>query len=298
MMHSTRWPQTCSLPVSRGWERELERVNGQRCLLCGSLVNAWRSGCWQGGQPLTPSGQATDWPESLPTLQKTLPLVRQTYICSHFKSAQFYSVMCSVSHILADYINNEVSIVALIHCPLGACQNFQVNKTGIWPSPWVTNDCTCTQVKVSFARLVLASSQVVPDSDGQINFVAGSRYLTACFAQPGGASNFLQRVADQKVVLENCLVDDTDMLVTGSVRVANISYHKKVRFLFCFEGWDTVKFIQFILCHRCGGSPSETPTPLWAGPPPPTTKLDFNGNAESALHLSVCSLLTDRCLRW
>ena len=72
--------------------------------------------------------------------------------------------------------------------------------------------------------------QVMPDNEEQKRFAVGSRYLTACFAQPGGASNFLQRVADQKVVLENCLVDDTDMLVTGSVRVANVAYHKKVQF--------------------------------------------------------------------
>lgn len=70
--------------------------------------------------------------------------------------------------------------------------------------------------------------QVVPDNEEQKRFAVGSRYLTACFSQPGGASNFLQRVADQKVVLENCLVDDTDMLVTGSVRVSNVAFHKKV----------------------------------------------------------------------
>ena len=68
----------------------------------------------------------------------------------------------------------------------------------------------------------------MPDNEEQKRFAVGSKYLTACFPQPGGAANFLQRVADSKVVLENCLVDDTDMLVTGSVRVANVSYHKNV----------------------------------------------------------------------
>ncbi len=68
----------------------------------------------------------------------------------------------------------------------------------------------------------------MPDREDQKQFAVGSRYLTACFSQPGAASDFLKRVAAQKVVLENCLVDGTDMLVTGSVRVSNVSYHKKV----------------------------------------------------------------------
>lgn len=72
--------------------------------------------------------------------------------------------------------------------------------------------------------------QVIPDNDDQKGFVVDSRYLTACFAQPDGAANFLQRVADQNVVLKNCLINHTDMLITGSVGVANVAFHKKVSF--------------------------------------------------------------------
>ena len=67
----------------------------------------------------------------------------------------------------------------------------------------------------------------------------GARYLTACFSQPGAAPNFFARVAEEKVVLENCLVDDKDLTITGTVRVANISYHKKVLVRYTVNNWVT-----------------------------------------------------------
>ena len=67
----------------------------------------------------------------------------------------------------------------------------------------------------------------------------GVRYLTACFSQPGAAPNFYQRVLDEKVVLENCLVDDKDLTVTGTIRVANIAFHKKVIVRCTVNNWLT-----------------------------------------------------------
>ncbi len=67
----------------------------------------------------------------------------------------------------------------------------------------------------------------------------GVRYLSACFPQPVNDPNFLRRVRDCKAVLENCLVDDKAMTVSGTVRVANIAYHKQVKIRYTFNNWLT-----------------------------------------------------------
>lgn len=66
----------------------------------------------------------------------------------------------------------------------------------------------------------------------------GVKFLSACFDQPGGADNFLQRVLGNKVCLENA-VAITGTTITGVVRVANISFHKSVRVRFTTNGWNT-----------------------------------------------------------
>lgn len=65
----------------------------------------------------------------------------------------------------------------------------------------------------------------------------GRRYLDICFAQPGAADNFHQKVMASKVSLENCLV--TDLSITGIVRVANIGFHKVVRVRYTINNWVT-----------------------------------------------------------
>ena len=67
----------------------------------------------------------------------------------------------------------------------------------------------------------------------------GARYLSAIFSQPGARPDFVQRVLRDKVALENCLVDDKSMTVTGTVRVANLSYHKQVTIRTSLNGWLT-----------------------------------------------------------
>ncbi|KAK6185243.1 hypothetical protein SNE40_007517 [Patella caerulea] len=63
----------------------------------------------------------------------------------------------------------------------------------------------------------------------------GTRFLSACFSQPGAAANFKQRVMAEKVCLENAVI--TDMTITGVVRVANIGFHKAVRIRFSTNNW-------------------------------------------------------------
>ena len=65
----------------------------------------------------------------------------------------------------------------------------------------------------------------------------GQCYMAACFSQPGCAPDFIQRVQTGNVVLENCMVDK--MTISGTVRVANISFHKRVVIRYTFNNWVT-----------------------------------------------------------
>ncbi|XP_071091879.1 glycogen-binding subunit 76A-like isoform X2 [Haliotis cracherodii] len=65
----------------------------------------------------------------------------------------------------------------------------------------------------------------------------GSRFLTACFSQPGASENFMKKVLAQKVSLENAVI--TGMTITGVIRVANISFNKMVRVRYSTNRWAT-----------------------------------------------------------
>lgn len=63
----------------------------------------------------------------------------------------------------------------------------------------------------------------------------GSKYLTACFQQPGAAPDFHKRVTEQKVCLENAII--TDLTITGFIRVANVGFQKEVQVRFSTDNW-------------------------------------------------------------
>ncbi|ELU02660.1 hypothetical protein CAPTEDRAFT_114433 [Capitella teleta] len=71
----------------------------------------------------------------------------------------------------------------------------------------------------------------------------GTKYLTACFSQPGSQPNFISRVAEGKISLDNCLVDGKEMTISGSIRVANIGFHKKVIVRYTINNWLTFEDI-------------------------------------------------------
>ena len=52
--------------------------------------------------------------------------------------------------------------------------------------------------------------------------------LVARFSEPGSTINFLRRVQERKVSLEEVSVDAERRTVSGVIRVANIAYHKQV----------------------------------------------------------------------
>lgn len=64
------------------------------------------------------------------------------------------------------------------------------------------------------------------------------------FSQPGAAPNFMGRVHMDKVALEFCLVNDEEMTVTGTVRVANIAFNKAVNVHFTIDNWKHVEEVK------------------------------------------------------
>lgn len=64
-------------------------------------------------------------------------------------------------------------------------------------------------------------------------------YITLRFSQPGAAVNFINEVTSAHVKVENCVVDKDQLIVNGTVRVANIAFDKQVAVRYTFDGWVT-----------------------------------------------------------
>lgn len=86
----------------------------------------------------------------------------------------------------------------------------------------------------------------------------GVRFLTACFSQPGAAPDFLDRVKGLKVSLENCIVDDKDMTVTGTIRVANVCFHKKLIVRFTLNNWLTFEDVTASYVQNSNDGPTDS----------------------------------------
>ena len=85
----------------------------------------------------------------------------------------------------------------------------------------------------------LSAMQDLKMDDAAREITAEVRYLAPLFAQPSTAPDFYGRVQSASVLLENCVVNDGDMTITGVVRVANLSLHKRVVIRRSVNNWLT-----------------------------------------------------------
>lgn len=69
--------------------------------------------------------------------------------------------------------------------------------------------------------------------------------------------DFVTRVMASKVALENCLVNDSDMTITGIVRVANIAFHKKVSVRVSTNRWVTFTDINASYVQNSNDGPTD-----------------------------------------
>jgi len=67
-----------------------------------------------------------------------------------------------------------------------------------------------------------------------------STTLIPMFNQPGTTTNFYEQIHSQKVVLESAFMDGSDV-VSGVIRVLNISFHKSVKVRWTTNNWSTVE---------------------------------------------------------
>jgi protein phosphatase 1 regulatory subunit 3A/B/C/D/E len=88
-------------------------------------------------------------------------------------------------------------------------------------------------------------------------FVIGTRYLATYFPQPSSLPDYMSRVHDNKVVLENCVVDDREMTVTGTVRVVNLAFHKRVAVRYTFNEWLTINEVAASYVHKSSDGPTD-----------------------------------------
>ncbi|TPP57316.1 hypothetical protein FGIG_02240 [Fasciola gigantica] len=67
----------------------------------------------------------------------------------------------------------------------------------------------------------------------------GAKQFGLCFAQPGAASNFIRRVLNETVCLEDCHVDMPRGVLTGTIRVKSLGFEKHIAVRITYNNWVT-----------------------------------------------------------
>lgn len=71
------------------------------------------------------------------------------------------------------------------------------------------------------------------------------RVVIPLFQQPGGHPNFIEKVCELNVCLENAVVSDPSLLaITGTVRVKNLDFHKSVHIRYSLNSWKSFADLQ------------------------------------------------------
>ncbi|XP_031346708.1 glycogen-binding subunit 76A-like isoform X4 [Photinus pyralis] len=99
------------------------------------------------------------------------------------------------------------------------------------------------------ADLSLSTSDSSPTgSNNKLNLSASrktEKILLPLFQQPGSQPNFLDKVREKNVCLENAVVSDPiDLCIHGIVRVRNLDYHKSVHIRYSLDAWKTFSELQ------------------------------------------------------
>lgn len=81
------------------------------------------------------------------------------------------------------------------------------------------------------------------------------KLLVALFQQPGGTPDFLDKVRERQVCLENVIVQDpVNLCLCGTVRVRNLDFHKSVHIRYSLNGWRSFSDLQATyVTNSCDG---------------------------------------------
>lgn len=85
--------------------------------------------------------------------------------------------------------------------------------------------------------------------------VKTEKMLVPLFQQPGGLPNFIDRIRENNVCLENALVEDPIVFcIGGIVRVKNLDFHKTVHIRYSLDSWKTFADVQAVYVEQsCDG---------------------------------------------
>lgn len=79
-----------------------------------------------------------------------------------------------------------------------------------------------------------------------------AKALSLCFQQPGGQANFLRRLYDQTVCLENVVVHEVTLI--GTIKVRNLGFEKDVRIRHSSDNWNTyIDSMAMYVAGSCDG---------------------------------------------
>lgn len=124
-----------------------------------------------------------------------------------------------------------------------------------------------------------SSADTPVDATG-ISLISGPRpekMLMPLFQQPGGLPNFLDRVRDQQVCVENAVVSDPSILaISGTVRVRNLDFNKSVHIRYTLDSWKTYADLQATYVQNsCDGFSDKFSFVLYANNLPVGQRIEF-----------------------
>ncbi|XP_044735816.1 glycogen-binding subunit 76A [Chrysoperla carnea] len=81
------------------------------------------------------------------------------------------------------------------------------------------------------------------------------KVLVPLFQQPGGETDFIERVRQRQCCLENaCVQDNVSLSIAGTVRVRNIDFNKSVHIRYTLDSWKTYSDLQATYVQKsCDG---------------------------------------------
>lgn len=125
-------------------------------------------------------------------------------------------------------------------------------------------------------------------SDSSLNTITDQKYqfnlgprpekiLMPLFQQPGGLPNFLDRVRETQVCLENAVVTDpVSLSIAGTVRVRNLDFNKSVHVRYTLDGWKSYADLQAnYVPNSCDGFSDKFSFMLYANNLPIGQRLEF-----------------------
>lgn len=110
------------------------------------------------------------------------------------------------------------------------------------------SDLTCIDLSSSYSSTSLSS--LLGNNNQTL-----TKILIPMFQQPGGQPDFLDRVKEKLVCLENVMVEDpVSFAIKGTVRVRNLDFNKSVHVRYTLDSWKNYSDLQTIYVQNsCDG---------------------------------------------